>query len=291
MLFHHDYVVPRFGKELADDIRPLDIQRWLKSLHDNGLAWTTVSKIRGVMLRIYKVGLLHERVTKNPVLPVETRSTTNYKPILLTPEQALVVIRLLSSDLHRTLIITTAATALRASEILALRWDDIRWDQARTRVSKRWANGKDSPTKTESCDGHAPLQPVLAEFLRDWHARTPYGKGTDFVFPSVKKNGRVPLSAAIFVADHLRTAVIKAGIANTPGQRFGFHNFRHSLAQLMTHKAGVSPKTVQSLLRHSRIQTTLDLYTQEDRDESQAAQGAYLKAMGLTSTHVPVNVE
>jgi site-specific recombinase XerD len=114
MLFHHDYVVPRFGKELADDIRPLDIQRWLKSLHDNGLAWTTVSKIRGVMLRIYKVGLLHERVTKNPVLPVETRSTTNYKPILLTPEQALVVIRLLSSDLHRTLIITTAATALRA---------------------------------------------------------------------------------------------------------------------------------------------------------------------------------
>ena len=47
----------------------------------------------------------------------------------------------------------------------------------------------------------------------------------------------------------------------------------------------------QSLLRHFRIQTTLDLYTLEDGDESQAAQGEYLKAMGLTSTRVPMNVE
>ena len=27
------YLIPRWGKEIADDIKPLDIQRWLKSLH------------------------------------------------------------------------------------------------------------------------------------------------------------------------------------------------------------------------------------------------------------------
>ncbi len=74
------YLVPRFGNEIAEDIKPLDIQRWLKSLHEiNGLAWTTISKMRGVMRRIYKVGILHERVAKNPVQHVETRSTTEYK--------------------------------------------------------------------------------------------------------------------------------------------------------------------------------------------------------------------
>lgn len=52
------YLVPRFGDEIAEEIRPLDIQRWLKSLHtENDLAWTTISKMRGIMLRIYKVGL------------------------------------------------------------------------------------------------------------------------------------------------------------------------------------------------------------------------------------------
>src|SRR5882762_8152319 len=74
------HLIARWGSEIAEDIKPLDLQRWLKSLHtDKGLAWTTVSKIRGVMLRIYKIGILHELVSKNPAQPVETRSTTNYR--------------------------------------------------------------------------------------------------------------------------------------------------------------------------------------------------------------------
>jgi integrase len=46
-------------------------------------------------------------------------------------------------------------------------------------------------------------------------------------------------------------------------------------------KAKVEPKTVQGILRHSRIQTTLDLYTQKDSDEARAAQGAFLEALGI----------
>ena len=35
--------------------------------------------------------------------------------------------------------------------------------------------------------------------------------------------------------------------------------------------------------RHSDIRTTMNLYTQDDRDEKQAAQGAFLSAVGLGS--------
>ena len=44
------------------------------------------------------------------------------------------------------------------------------------------------------------------------------------------------------------------------------------------------PKTVQSILRHEKIQTTLDLYTQEDSDETRAAQGEFLTAVGMNAT-------
>ena len=74
---------------------------------------------------------LHERVTKNNVLHVET------------------------------LVLTCAATALRLSEILALRRADILWEAERIRVSKRWLKGKDGETKTEASDGYVPLHPVL----------------------------------------------------------------------------------------------------------------------------------
>ena len=275
-----DYLIARWGREAADAIKPLELQRWLKSLHeDAGLAWTTISKIRGIMLRIYKVGIRHELVSTNPVEHVETRSKTNYRAIVITPAQTFAILKSLTNALHFALVLTCAATALRSSEILSLRWSDILWDEGRIRVSKRWAKGEDGETKTEASDGYVPLHPILAQHLREWLAHTPYGKATDFLFPSLTAGGRKPLYASTFLADYLRPAAIKAGVAIADGQRFGLHNLRHSLSNWLVNKAKVEPKTVQGILRHSKIQTTLDLYTQEDGDETRAAQGQFLEAL------------
>jgi integrase len=141
----------------------------------------------------------------------------------------------------------------------------------------------DGPTKTGRSEGHVPMHPALAQFLQAWKERTPFGNGPDFLFPSLKAEGRVPISPAVFVADHLRPAAKAAGLEIPDGYRFGLHNLRHSLSSWLVNKGKVDPKTVQSLLRHSGIQTTLDLYTQGDGDETRAAQGAFLREMGLAS--------
>jgi integrase len=284
------FLIPKWGKMAADDIKPLDIQGWLKTLHhDQELAWTTISKIRGTMLRIYRIGALHELVTKNPVLPVETRSTTTYRAILVTPRQTLVIIQSLPSPLHQILVLTCASTALRSSELLALRWDDVLWEQARINVSKRWSLGKDGPTKTPRSEGFVPLHRALAYYLKQWHEATAFSDDSDFIFPSVKEEGKVPVSPAVFIADHLRPAAIKAGVQIPDGHRFGFHNLRHSLSSWLVNKAKVEPKTVQSILRHSRIQTTLDLYTQGDGDETRRAQGAFMKELGMMPKNCGAN--
>jgi hypothetical protein len=89
-------------------------------------------------------------------------------------------------------------------------------------------------------------------------ASVSFASDGDFVFPSLKAAGRVPLSASIFVVDHLRPAAKKAGV-----------------------KIKVEPKTAQGILHHAKIQTTLDLYAQDDGDETRAAQGEYLTALGV----------
>lgn len=43
------------------------------------------------------------------------------------------------------------------------------------------------------------------------------------------------------------------------------------------------PETVEGILRRARIQMELDLYTQEDGDETLAAQGEYPSAPGVVS--------
>lgn len=279
-----DYMVMRWGSEIAEEIKPLAIQQWLLSLrNDNGLAWPTVSKIRQIMNRVYKVGMLHERVSRNPVANVETRSTSNYRAVTISPRQTLSILEKLNNPLHYILVLTCAATALRSSELVALRWADAWWDEERIRVSKRFAKGKDGETKTRASDAFVPLHPILARELRIWLAQTPYGKPEDFIFPSLQKDGKVPIWGSTFVQDHLRPAAIASGVQLAPSQRFGLHNLRHSLSNWLVNKGKIQAKTVQGLLRHANIKTTLDLYTQEDNEETRAAQGAFLGAMGIGS--------
>jgi integrase len=83
--------------------------------------------------------------------------------------------------------------------------------------------------------------------------------------------GRTPLSASMMVKDKIRSAAIKVGIHLAPGQRFGFHNFRHSLATFLINK-GKDVKTIQGLLRHAKSSTTLDLYSQAMDESKLAAQ-------------------
>ena len=63
--------------------------------------------------------------------------------------------------------------------------------------------------------------------------------------------------ASTFVQDHLRSAAVNAGVVLVKGQRFGLHNLRHSLSTWLVNKGKVDPKTVQGMLRHSDIRTTM----------------------------------
>jgi integrase len=81
------------------------------------------------------------------------------------------------------------------------------------------------------------------------------------------------------VQKYLRPAAIKAGvIASDWKGRFGFHNFRHSLATAMV-KLRVDPKTVQGILRHEDFGTTMDLYAHSDMESMRDAQGKFLEQL------------
>jgi len=150
-------------------------------------------------------------------------------------------------------------------------------------LSKRWAKGEDGETKTNVSDGYVPLHSLLAGHLRAWQRQTPHANETEFVFPALRAKGKKPLCSSVFVADYLRPAAGRAGVHIEDGQRFGLHNLRHCLSNWLVNRAEVEPKTVQGILRHSKIQTTLDLYTQEDSDETRAAQGEFLNAVGMSA--------
>jgi hypothetical protein len=102
----------------------------------------------------------------------------------------------------------------------------------------RKAKNPGSLPKSKASKGPVPLHPLLSEFMLRWKERTPYSAPGDWVFPSLRVNGKQPRVANMLVEDHLRPDAVKAGILSShrdargklvddDPRRFDFHNLRH----------------------------------------------------------------
>jgi integrase len=226
------------------------------------LADPTREKIRRVMNVVYRRGqksrMLPMTGEGNPVAFVTQSSKSNYKAVIVSPEQAFRIMMELE-DPYRTLVCLVAVTGLRISEAVGLKWGDLDYERQMIRLHRVWV-GKDivHQLKTDGSAAPVPLGDLVADALRRWNQNSPYTKSDDWVFPSLKLKGKTPLSASIMAADKIRPAAIKVGIRLKAGQRFSFHNFRHSLATFLVSR-GKDVKTIQGLLRHAKASTTLDL--------------------------------
>jgi integrase len=269
-----DVMILKWGNTAVDDIKRKDVRDWLMALKQDGTySRPSIAKVKSIMHAIYEYELFEESCASNPCSGWRLKGVTSgYKASTITPQETLMILRSLDNVLYFTMVFTVAATALRASEVIALRWADIMWKESRIRVEKRWRKGKDGKTKTAASDATVALGSTLAYYLRVWKEASPYTADTDFVFPSSKMSGKVPVCPSVFVRNYLRKSAIAAGVKIPDGYRFGLHNLRHSLSNWLVNRAKEDPKTVQEMLRHAKVQTTLDLYTQGDNDNAIAAQ-------------------
>ena len=90
---------------------------------------------------------------------------------------------------------------------------------------------------------------------------------TDYLFPSIAKNGSQPISPDMILKRHIRPALVRIGVK----KRIGWHSFRHGLATMLRQK-GVDIKTAQEMLRHANSRITQDIYQQTVGEEKRLAQ-------------------
>jgi len=277
-------VIPRFGRK-----SPL-AEKWLKEMkRAESLENPTLDKIRRVMNLVYKhgqrYGLIPRDESVNPMNWVRQKTTSSYTAVIMNPPQAFEILLNIPKP-RRTLVLTDAATALRVSEVLGLMWMDLNFEDQVVEVKRAYVWAQFKAPKSKASKAPALMHPVMAGFLMAWRERTPYAKDGDYVFPSFRLKGKKPLSASIMVQKYLRPAAIKAGvIGEDEPVRFGFHNFRHSLASSLV-KLKCDPKTVQGILRHEDVRTTMQLYVQSDQESRLEAQGKFLQLLLEDKAHL-----
>ncbi|HEV7371109.1 site-specific integrase [Arenibaculum sp.] len=173
----------------------------------------------------------------------------------------------------RPLIVTAIFTGMRASELRGLPWANVDLSAGVIRVRQRADRWQQiGPPKSRAGRRDIPLAPIVVNTLREWKMACP-ATALDLVFPNelgqalthtnLSRQGFYPLLKAC----GLWSKADDAGV-------YTFHSLRHAAASLFIEQ-GWSPKKVQTVMGHSSIQVTFDIYghlfpSQEDDREAMA---------------------
>ena len=168
----------------------------------------------------------------------------------------------------RPLLVTAIFTGMRASELRGLAWGDVDFERKVIHVRQR-ANLWGELGAPKSGAGHRtiPISPMVVNALREWRLACPKGE-LGLVFPNGA--GNVESHANIANRGFYLLQVETRMVAPDPDDedengkpvmkpKYGMHALRHFFASWVIER-GFSPKRVQTLLGHSSIQMTFDVY-------------------------------
>ena len=262
------WILPRWKSYRLPDIKPVQVEQWLKSL---ALAPGSKAKIRNIMSALFSHALRWEWTNKNPISSVRQSAKRRNTPVVLTIEQIQCFLSHLE-DPCRTAVLLDAASGLRVGELLGLKWEDVHFETLEVNITRSVVKQRITRCKTEASRKPIPLDPELAEVLLTWRLKCPYPLADDWVFASPHRRGKQPYWPGALFRMHLKPALEAAGI---PGN-VGWHTLRHTFGTLMKAN-GEDLKTIQELLRHSNYKVTADTYTQAVTPTKRAAQTKLVK--------------
>ena len=230
------------------NITPKDISLFLKRLANKDYAQKTILTQKMVINLVFKYAILERDIEYNPCysiqipknLPKEKRSAATSQDEKIVRESAEIWI----------FPFIAIMTGMRKGEILALQWKDIDFDANTINVYKSVYYESDraciKEPKTKTGTRYVPLlQPLKAELMKIGPK-----KETDYI---VSDTGEKPLSSRRFQT-LMKSYKEQTGITCTA------HQLRHSFATI-AFECGVPVKSVQEILGHKQLSTTMDLYT------------------------------
>ena len=221
------------------------------------LAPRTKGHLHNLMRVLWNCAMRWEltEIGENPMKLVRVRGASKRRrePVVLGVAQFPLLLKELDDPVH-TMVILDLATGLRCSELFALQWRDVLWDECMLLVRRAIVTGVVSDVKTKYSNAGMPLDPALAEVLREWRRKTLFKNPEDWVFGSPFRAGKKPWEPRSVERRHIIPAAIRCGIG-----RIGWHSFRHTFRTLLD-ETGAPMKVQQELMRHADIRATMNVY-------------------------------
>lgn len=255
-----NYIIPQFGDVYVQQLRNIDIQKWIFSLQSGSpltgkpLAPKTIKNIWLNLSAAMKKAVMLELIPKNPCDNITLPKLNRFQPDVYSMEE---VAKLLDcakgTDMYLILMIEICL-GLRRGELLALRWRHVYFDEGILSVEENLvtvANERITKSpKTKSGMRNIQIPATLLALLRQTKKERHAGDNSYII---------CQLDGSPYKSDSLSLKFRRFLKANNL-KHIRFHDLRHINATIML-TSGVSPKVAQERLGHANYQITMDIYS------------------------------
>ena len=243
-----------------NQISTKDIQEFLNERKH--LAEKSLQEMLITMKSIFESARRDGHIKENPAtdkrIVIPSKKKTVRKALELDDMRDILLSLSKLNDMDKRYMMLLLFTGMRRGEVLGLKWEDVDLKKnvfhiQRSVTFPRGKNGWEIGTpKTESGIRDVPISPELMKVLQPIGAH-------GFIL-----GGETPLTLSIHrrMMERIRRTIDLHGASP--------HIFRHSYATLLN-DAGASVKTIQAIIGHSDVQTTINRYVHSREDKKQEA--------------------
>jgi len=258
------HALPTVGRLSLARLEPGHLQRLYGERLSAGQSPASVQRLHAVLHRALRDAQRWGLVARNVAALVERPRASRREMMALDPEQARSLMNAAAGERLEALYVLALTTSMRQGELLALRWPDVDLDRGALQVRGSLQRLPDGLTivepKTANSRRQVALTRAAVEVLR--RHRVEQNEERLKLGGAWEDNGLVfanEVGRPIEVRNLMRRSFLPL-LKGSSLPVIRFHDLRHTAATLLLGE-GVHPKVVAEMLGHSRISTTLDLYS------------------------------
>lgn len=289
-------ILPEIGDMRLIDIKPVTLLNFYSKLagdgarkdgHKGGYSPKTIQHIHRLISSIYNKAAEWQIIGINPAAHIKPPKAVNKEIDFYSADEVRTLIKALEDEpiRPRTMTLLAVYTGMRRSEILALKWEDIDFDEKTISINKAsvYASGMgrvDKSTKTARSNRIIAMSDTVAQLLMEYKENQNKIKdflankweGSAFVFTNDFGGTLHPDSISQWFSRFIKRRGLK---------HITFHGLRHTAATLLL-SSGVDIETVSRILGHSSSIVTSQVYLHSANAVRAEAMKKLDKAIGDT---------
>jgi integrase len=235
------------GIELRE-YRTSHIDAILTAVGARGLSHNTNKKTKAFLSGVFREARRADLITGDPVSDARLPKGKAYRVTEAYQLDEVVSMLKVLGEPSRTGVLVAALTGLRVSEIKGLRWSDYNGEVLN--ITRSVWQGKVSDTKTLTSAAPVPVVGPVRDALQAQRKRVP--SNVPWIFPGAK------LGRPLRLENETRRVIVPT-LKKAKIEWRGWHAFRRGVGSILN-ALGVDAKTIQTILRHARVETTQAFY-------------------------------